>query len=199
MNIEISKEKFDNVYEHNKIYQSNKIYNVVQIILNNVKMDSDFNTFIIKQKILISNCTLYNSYKNIIYKSIPIYLLEIYKFILKLGFYLENYYIKINCIKSLIANYNKYRIILTVNIKNNFNFIQRKIEIFPWRTTIQTILKTIDYYPNIYINKKINIRYKFYSAINSLLFSEFENIRNINVHTNMKDFINKFKLFYKLI
>lgn len=160
------------------IQRDNKNYNILQIVYNNIKMDvdSDFSTFELKKRILISDVTLYNTYKKLFVSSKE----NIYSLILQLGRLVERYYNNSNILRIIYDTIKQKHI--TINISTQKYGI-RKIIISPWRTVIQSNDQTFDYGKN----NKINMRNKFCT----ILYENINNIcpiNNIHITTNIRSF-----------
>jgi hypothetical protein len=158
------------------IYKDNRNYNILQIVYNNIKMESDFSTFELKKRILISDVTLYNTYKKLFVSSKE----NIYSLILQLGRLVERYYNNSNILRIIYDTIKQKHI--TINISTQQYGI-RKIIIFPWRTVIQTHDQLFDYGKN----NKINMRDRFCSIVYEII-NNIGPINNIHITTNIKSF-----------
>jgi hypothetical protein len=166
------------------IYRDNKNYNILQTVFNNIKMDSDFETFELKKRILMSDVTLYNTYKKLFVSSKE----NIYSVILQLGYLVERYHNNSSIIRIIFDSIKRKHI--TISIATQKYGIKRII-ISPWRSVIQTHDHVFDYSKN----NKHNMRNKFCIIIYGLL-NNFGPITNIHINTNIKTFqsIKQFEL-----
>lgn len=112
----------------------------------------------------------------------------LYKFIIQLGWFLEQYYINTNIIKILYDNFRKRKIVIHIITRSGV----KKFSIFPWRYVIQTDESAFEYVRN---NK--NVKDSFSELFLNLIKKDIDiyNVISINVNTNIKS-INDYKLGY---